>query len=141
MIQTAPSHASALTSDQTQRLLLEERIRFDKETQALKQQIKDLQSGASTANTTRTARSGPDNRIKAKDSYGNTWFQVVHYCSKNGYNVSHSNEACKDRDQPGRNQWIPGATLTDHKGGSEKNKQYYQHWYYPITKRFAPSPL
>ena len=47
------------------------------------------------------ASSSEDQRISQRDSHGHKWFKVAHYCSKHGYNISHTNNNCRDREQPG----------------------------------------
>ena len=76
----------------------------------------------------------PTERVMQRDSRGNKWFQVVHYCSKHGYNHSHSNARCKDKDKPG---WIPDASHDDPKGGATHNADKYQQWFNPYNKTYA----
>merc|ERR1711884_928418 len=124
-------------------MILEERIRYDKDKQALLQKISNLEKSLATASLTTcppASSNALDQRVKQQDSYGNNWFQVAHYCSKHGYNISHSNEYCRDRNKPGRDTWIQGATHADHKGGSDKNKEHYLQWFNPNSKRHAPAP-
>lgn len=109
VIQTAPSFASALTSEQSHRLLMDKRIQNDKEKQALIQQINTLEKSIATATASMTTCTSPpaqstsktttDQRIKQKDLCGNNWFQVGHYCSKHGYSISHTNDNCRDRNK------------------------------------------
>ena len=142
VIQTGGSNTSALTPDQSHRLLLEERIRHDKEQQSLRKQISDLQRSIATTSATSygTATSAtPSERIMKKDSQGHKWFQVAHYCSKHGYNHSHSNNRCRDKNKQQGNPWTAVATDTDHKGGSNLNAEHRHHWFNPHTRQYSPT--
>ena len=136
---------SALTSDQTIRLLIEERNKHDREKTALQARIKDLEhtsKGSNTQLTSAMTSSGtktPDERIIQHDGQGQKWYKVAHYCSKHGYNVSHSNGNCRDKHRSDGHQWISGATACDHHGGNQKNQDKYLHWFNPKTKVYAPT--
>ena len=144
---TTPSTNNSLTSgithDQSFRMLQEERIRNDK----LKQEINQLKQALHSGNTigtfpTVTSQSTtnvPDERIMQRDNRGNKWFQIAHYCSKHGYNHSHSNANCRDKHKPSEqyNAWVDRATHEDHKGGSNRNSDKYLQWFNPYTKKYT----
>ena len=141
------SFTSALTHDQSFRMLQEERIRNDKLKQQINKLMQALQSGntVSTCPTvaTQSTNTTVDERIKQKDSNGNNWFQVAHYCSKHGYNYTHSNANCKDKLKPADyfDAWVEGATHEDHKGGSNRNSNKYLLWFNPFTKKYTNNVL
>ena len=138
---------SALTSDQTLRILIEERNKHDREKTALQARIKNLeQEQASKGNqtqltntTTRSGTSTPDERIIQYDGQGQKWYKVAHYCSKHGYNVSHSNGNCRDKHKSNGDPWINGATACNNHGGNQKHQDKYLHWFNPKTKVYAPA--
>ena len=82
-----------------------------------------------------------DTRISKTDSNGNKWFQVAHYCSKHGFNISRNNQECKHKHKGGKYPWVEGANATDTKGGNPRNTDKYQQWYNTDTKAFTPQPL
>ena len=141
------SLTSGLTHDQSFRMLQEERIRNDKLKQQINKLMQALQSGntVSTCPTvaTQSTSTTMDERIKQKDSNGNNWFQVAHYCSKHGYNYTHSNANCKDKLKPADyfDAWVEGATHEDHKGGSNRNSNKYLLWFNPFTKKYTNNVL
>ena len=143
--QQQSSATSAVTSDQTIRLLIEERNKHDREKTALQARIKDLEQASNAHNTqptrasTLSRTSTPDERIIKYDGQGQKWYQVAHYCSKHGYNVSHSNENCRDKNKAEGHQWVSGATACNHHGGNQKNREKHLHWFNPRTKVFAPT--
>ena len=156
IIRTHNSNTSALgTTDQSYRLLMEERNKHDRDRAALQnnnsalhRKIRELK--ASLANTVTTAGSSrsphstggtvPNEKIIHRDNTGSKWLKVAHYCSKHGYNVSHSNQNCRDKHKPGAHGWVDGATATDNKGGNTRNADKHHHWYNPDTKTHAISP-
>ena len=160
VIQTNPnSNTSALgTVDQTLRVLMDERNKFDKERVAFQQKynsdtaalqnrinaLERLTSGSQFTNPTvnsSTYSPANDTRICKTDSGGNKWYQVAHYCSKHGFNISHNNQDCKHKHKGGKFPWIEGATATDTKGGNPRNNDKYQHWYNTDTRTFTLQPL
>ena len=149
VIQTSNSNTSALdTTDQSYRLLMEERNKHDRDRTVLQNKIQDLgQSLAATATTISSnqhsynnERAIPNEKVIHKDNTGSKWLKVTHYCSKHGYNVSHSNANCRDKHKPGAHNWTDGATATDNKGGNTRNADKYMQWYNPDTKTHAPNP-
>ena len=108
----------------------------------MQNKIKELeQSIATTAPTVSTgSNNAPNECITHKDSNGNKWFKRMHYCSKHGYNVSHSNQNCRDKHKAGGLPWIDGATAADNKGGSTRDVDKYQQWFNPSTKEHASVP-
>ena len=153
VIQTnSNSNTSALgTADQTHRLLMEERNRFDRmqneqrnkfdsiqnELRVLKDSIAATATTMSSQRTPSTSTRSPNERIVHLDGNGNKWFKRAHYCSKHGYNVSHSNPSCRDRHKTEGQKWIDGATAQDNKGGSTRNADTYQQWFNPATRVHA----
>ena len=138
------SNASALTTDQSFRLLMEERNRSDKEKIALQRKISDLEQSIATGTTQGTSTNfnrdrGPEEGIMQQDSKGQKWYKVVHYCSKHGFNGSHSNGNCRDKAKTYGQPWIEGATSGDQRGGSSKNADKFGQWFNPRTKQYAPT--
>ena len=135
------SFTSALTHDQSFRLLQEERIRNDKLRQEINRLKQAMHSGdtISTSPTVASTITTSDERIKHKDSKGNNWFQIAHYCSKHGYNHTHSNANCRDKHKPSDHYdaWVEGATHQDHKGGSNRKSDKYLQWFNPFTKKYT----
>ena len=138
------SNASALTTDQSFRLLMEERNRSDKEKIALQRKISDLEQSIATGTTQGTSTNsnrdrGPEEGIMQQDSKGQKWYKVVHYCSKHGFNGSHSNGNCRDKAKTYGQPWIEGATSGDQRGGSSKYADKFGQWFNPRTKQYAPT--
>jgi hypothetical protein len=137
------SNASALTTDQSFRLLMEERNRSDKEKMALQRKISDLEQSIATGTTQGTSTNnrdrGPEEGIMQQDSKGHKWYKVVHYCSKHGFNGSHSNGNCRDKAKTYGQPWVEGATSGDQRGGSSKNVDKFGQWFNPRTKQYAPT--
>ena len=136
---------SPMTSDQTIRLIMEERNKHDREKIALQARIKELEQGSKGNNTHSTNASTvshtntPDERVIKYDGQGHKWYHVAHYCSKHGYNISHSNNSCRDSHKTDGHKWITGATACNNHGGNQKNRDKYLHWFNPKTRLFAPS--
>ena len=148
IIQGVVGDTSALAMDQSVRLLMEERNKSDREKMAMQKTINELRSSVATGPTQDTSNNSNRNRerghnkerIKRQDSKGHTWFQIAHYCSKHGYNSSHSNEACEFKQaQDGRGTWIAGASAADNKGGSNKNADKCLQWFNPRTRQTTPT--
>ena len=126
---------------------MEERNKHDREKIALQARIKELEQGSKGNNTQSTNAStvsvshtnSPDERVIQYDGQGRKWYHVAHYCSKHGYNISHSNGNCRDKHKTDGQNWINGATACNNHGGSQKNREKYLHWFNPKTKVFAPS--
>ena len=142
------SNASALTTDQSFRLLMEERNKADREKMALQKKINDLELSIATGTTQGTSTQGvhnsnrdqgPEEGIMQQDSKGQRWYKVVHYCSKHGFNGSHSNGNCRDKLKTHGQPWIEGATSGDQRGGSNKNADKFGQWFNPRTKQYAPT--
>ena len=142
------SNASALTTDQSFRLLMEERNKADKEKLALQKKINDLELSIATGTTQGTSTQGVHNNIRSlgpeegimqQDSKGQKWYKVIHYCSKHGFNGSHSNGNCRDKLKAHGQPWVEGATLADQRGGSNKNADKFGQWFNPRTKQYAPT--
>ena len=68
-----------------------ERANHEKERQLWQQEKAEMEQRL--ANCAK-ASSSEDQRISQRDSHGHKWFKVAHYCSKHGYNISHSNDNC-----------------------------------------------
>ena len=137
------SNASALTTDQSFRLLMEERNRSDEEKMALQRKIGDLEQSIATGTTQGTSTNnrdrGPEEGIMQQDSKGHKWHKVVHHCSKHGFNGSHSDGNCRDEAKTHGQPWVEGATSGDQRGGSGKNADKFGQWFNPRTKQCAPT--
>ena len=145
--------ASTITpNDQSLRILMEERSKnerirqiersnHEKERQLWEQEKKAMEQrlAACTTGSSGGFSSATDQRIMQRDSHGHKWFKVAHYCSKHGYNISHSNDNCRDREKSSGSPWSPGATHQDHKGGSNNHEKHYNHWFNPHTKHYSES--
>ena len=166
-IQTDPmnGNTSAIGSDtiteaQCKRLLSEQQINMGKrmDAMALKNQellnkIRQLElsNGTVATTTTNTSHSMPtsqasyqdknqDKRNTMKDSQGRKWYQVKFYCSKHGFNTSHSNENCNNKHTNKGHPWIPGATATNTMGGSTALADKFNHWFERSSKQYSSQP-
>lgn len=169
-IQTDPTNgnASAIGSDtiteaQCRRLLNEQQINMGKQMDAMmlknqellaKIRNLELQNNSTIASTAaNTSYSGSqhrsqnqsynhnqDQRTSVKDTQGRKWYQVKFYCSKHGFNTSHSNENCNSKHLNRGHPWVPGATPSNTKGGSNALADKFNHWYEPRAKQYQPQP-
>ena len=165
-IQTDPTNGntSAIGSDtvteaQCRRLLNEQQINMGKQMDALtlknqellaKIRNLELQNNSTVATTAaNTSYSGShqqprnnsqDQRSTVKDAQGRKWYQVKFYCSKHGFNTSNSNENCNNKYMNKGHSWVPGATPSNTKGGSNALADKFNHWYDPRAKQYQPQP-
>ena len=154
---TSAIGSDTITEAQCKRLLNEQQITMGKQmdAMALKNQelldkIRRLELSNSTVATatTNTSSSGmahsqshnQNHRNMVKDTQGRKWYQVKFYCSKHGFNTSHSNDNCNNKHADKGHPWIPGATASNTKGGSTALADKFNHWFERSSKQYSPQP-
>ena len=150
---TSAIGSDTITEAQCKRLLNEQQINMGKQmdamvlkNQELLEKIRRLELGNNTVATAATSHSGiphgppQDKKNTMKDSQGRKWHQVKFYCSKHGFNISHSNANCNNKHVDKGHPWVPGATASNTKGGSNALADKFNHWFERSSKQYSPQP-
>jgi hypothetical protein len=96
--------------------------RANEEIRKLRRQLET--TTVATASTTQYTPNTIDVPNVHRDRAGDTWKQMIFYCSSHGCNPSHSNEQCNNH----KPYHAHGATFQDRKGGSPENVDKRNWW-------------
>jgi hypothetical protein len=104
---------------------MDEKRKAEKANEEIRKLRKQLETTTvATASTTQYTPNTIDVPNVHRDRVGDTWKQMIFYCSSHGCNPSHSNEQCNNR----KSYHAHGATFQDRKGGSPEHVDKRNWW-------------